>query len=116
MKKLVLFFAIVSISCSDFMENSMECREAGDIFHIEKINGEDSLLTLNDASIVARLEKFGDANTKSNDEKSVKDVLTVTNKDGNPIKLDLYSDEFSPDKYHPDKYHISYIDYQTCFS
>lgn len=33
-------------------------------------------------------------------------------KDGNPIKLDLYSNEFTPDKYHSSKYHISYIDYQ----
>ena len=33
-------------------------------------------------------------------------------KNGNPIKLDLYSNEFAPDRYHPSKYHISYIDYQ----
>lgn len=32
-------------------------------------------------------------------------------KNGNPIKLDLYSNEFAPDRYHPSKYHISYIDY-----
>lgn len=36
----------------------------------------------------------------------------MRDKDGNPIKLDLYSNEFAPDKYHSDKYHISYIDYQ----
>lgn len=28
-------------------------------------------------------------------------------KDGNPIKLDLYSNEFAPDKYHSREYHIS---------
>lgn len=33
-------------------------------------------------------------------------------KNGNPIKLDLYSNEFAPDKYHSSEYHISYIDYQ----
>ena len=33
-------------------------------------------------------------------------------KNGNPIKLDLYSNEFAPDRYHPSKYHFSYIDYQ----
>lgn len=31
----------------------------------------------------------------------------LRDKYGNPIKLDLHSDEFAPDKYHPDKYHIS---------
>lgn len=36
----------------------------------------------------------------------------MRDKDGNPIKLDLYSNEFAPDKYHSDEYHISYIDYQ----
>ena len=36
----------------------------------------------------------------------------MRDKDGNPIKLDLYSKEFTPDKYHSNKYHISYIDYQ----
>lgn len=36
----------------------------------------------------------------------------MRDKDGNPIKLDLYSKEFAPDKYHSNKYHISYIDYQ----
>ena len=36
----------------------------------------------------------------------------MRDKDGNPIKLDLYSNEFAPDKYHSSKYHISYIDYQ----
>lgn len=33
-------------------------------------------------------------------------------KDGNPIRLDLYSDEFAPDKYHSSEYHISYNNYQ----
>lgn len=33
-------------------------------------------------------------------------------KNGDPIKLDLYSNEFVPDKYHSSKYNISYIDYQ----
>ena len=33
-------------------------------------------------------------------------------KNGNPIKLNLYSNEFAPDKYHSREYHISYIDYQ----
>lgn len=36
----------------------------------------------------------------------------MRDKDGNPIKLDLYSKEFAPDKYHSNKYNISYIDYQ----
>lgn len=36
----------------------------------------------------------------------------MRDKDGNLIKLDLYSNEFAPDKYHSDEYHISYIDYQ----
>ena len=36
----------------------------------------------------------------------------MRDKDGNPIKLNLYSKEFAPDKYHSNKYHISYIDYQ----
>lgn len=36
----------------------------------------------------------------------------MRDKDDNPIKLDLYSNEFAPDKYHSDEYHISYIDYQ----
>lgn len=36
----------------------------------------------------------------------------MRDKDGNPIKLDLYSNEFAPDKYHSDEYHISHIDYQ----
>lgn len=33
-------------------------------------------------------------------------------KNGNLIKLNLYSNEFAPDKYHSREYHISYIDYQ----
>lgn len=33
-------------------------------------------------------------------------------KDGNPIRLDLYSDEFAPDKYHSSEYHISSNNYQ----
>ena len=36
----------------------------------------------------------------------------MRDKNGNPIKLDLYSDEFAPDKYHSNEYHISYTDYQ----
>ena len=83
-KFIFLLLAVTAVSCSDFIDrNVYEEQILGEV--VDKISSKDSMLTVNDASIVARLEKFGVTSTKSNDEKAVKEVITIRNEDGNPI-------------------------------
>ena len=87
MKKNIIFLlAAIAISCVDYIDNSTyEILSRDESCVVKKISSKDSLLTVNDASIVARLEKFGIANTKSNDTKTVQEVITLNNIDGTPI-------------------------------
>lgn len=83
---LCLFLIAAAVSCSDFMEKDFH----KDNLHtmnvdVERISGSDSLLTTDDASIVARLEKFGVTSTKSNDAKTVDEVIAINNAEGKPI-------------------------------
>ena len=82
----ILVIAVLTVSCSDLLyrdmnENSIENTETV----VEKISSVDSVLTINDASIVARLERYGETSTKSNDVKTVDEVITINNAEGNPI-------------------------------
>lgn len=83
----ILLLTISMFSCSDYLKEQHGGVQESQLSNSEKIkiSAEDTVLNANDASIVALLERYGDTPTKGGATDEVRDVVTIRNKEGEPV-------------------------------